>query len=763
MYTAKLTRGANRTFFSIDFRHPVKKDRAGRFGLKVRRGLGTDDEEQAEQYLAEMNAVLADKSLHRPTARVEALARFSAIVVDAFYRDLEPVPSSRAADRDRHIALPTAEDGYASALLIGTTASGKSTLVRQFLGTSPDTERFPSTAPGRTTVSDQEFVLRPDGGYAAVVSLLPRDLVAVKVEDALVEAALAHLHGRARHEVARVMLSPREGRFRLSYILGSARSIIPQGSTEHAAAIDNGDDDDDDGLSDEQSSRATRVAEFTQRLIDLTNGVAQVIARLRNVDAPELCTGVDRDSVEQDIDTGLRDSMEFVDLVDDVLDEIALRFDDVALGEYEGGGGWPHTWSIRAPETERTNFLSALRPFTGINAAQHGSLLTPLVEGIRVAGPFQPKWQNSNEPLRLVLIDGEGVGHNPETLRSLPGAVTDRIATVDRVILVDSASQPMLEGPTLVARTLERLGASAKLHLCFTHIDEMRRAENLPTLADKAAHVRDAAREVLHHLARELGRPHLQELERALDERTFFVAGIDEVLPDRARFTRGQLSNLARALRHAPLAPAELTAPTYDLDNVVIAIAAAATDYVETYRSLLRLPSQRSAHPVAWQTAKAATRYASQFGLDGYGSFRPAADLARMLGERLARFLASPITFEPENCTEDAKESATARVRQELAKRLDPWIREQLLSKPLTLWVRAYEHRGSGSTRLRALDIDVLNLAAVPPSSEEGDAESTRFRTEVKQLVIDAIREGGGHIHGRPQALTSNCVSGTPC
>lgn len=746
-YSAKLTRGANRTFFSIDFRHPVKKDRAGRFGLKVRRGLGTDDQEVAESLLAEMNELLANEAFHRPTARDAAATLFKPVIVDAFYRDLEPASSSRAADRNRHIPLPRTEDGYSSVLLIGTTASGKSTLVRQFLGTHPDSERFPSTAPGRTTVSDQEFILRPEGDFEAVVSFLPQDLVVAKVEDALAEAALVHLQGRSPHEVARLMLSPREGRFRLSYALGSAGSMIPDTEPEIATLADDGDDEET-SLDIERASRPTRIPEFTQRLIEIANQVAAGIADMREIESSELLVGSDRDSAEQDIDTGLRDAAAFTELVDDVLDEIALRFADVSGGEYEGrAGGWPHAWFIRMPPAQRGEFLSALRSFTGINAAQHGSLLTPLVEGIRVAGPFQPAWMNEGEALRLVLIDGEGVGHNPETLRSLPGTVTDRIVTVDRVLLVDSATQPMLEGPTLVARTLERLGESAKLFMCFTHVDEMKRAENLPTHADKAAHVRDAAREVLHYLAREFGRPHLPELERALDERTFFVAGIDEVVPERARFTRSQLVRLAHALRQAPPAPSDATVPEYDLDNVVIAIAAAATEYIETYRALLKLPSQRILNPVTWQTAKAGTRYASQFGLDGYGAFRPAADFATMLGERLARCLAAPIAFDPENCTDEAKELATARVRQALAQRLDPWIRDLLLAKPLPLWVRAYEHRGAGSTRKRALDIDVLNLASVPPTSEEGDPEASRFRREVKQLVVDAIREGGGRLH----------------
>ncbi len=39
-------------------------------------------------------------------------------------------------------------------LLLGTTGAGKTTLVRQFLGTDPATERFPSTSTAKTTVAD---------------------------------------------------------------------------------------------------------------------------------------------------------------------------------------------------------------------------------------------------------------------------------------------------------------------------------------------------------------------------------------------------------------------------------------------------------------------------------------------------------------------------------------------------------------------------------------------------------------------------------
>ena len=49
--------------------------------------------------------------------------------------------------RNNEIPLPggnNSSDGYSRVLFVGTTGAGKTTIVRQLLGTDPDTERFPS-------------------------------------------------------------------------------------------------------------------------------------------------------------------------------------------------------------------------------------------------------------------------------------------------------------------------------------------------------------------------------------------------------------------------------------------------------------------------------------------------------------------------------------------------------------------------------------------------------------------------------------------
>jgi len=82
--------------------------------------------------------------------------------------------------REGILPLPTLSDGYVRVLFLGTTGAGKTTLVRQLLGTHPKTEHFPSISGGKTTTADFEIVLAP-GSFQAVVTFLPRSQVSTYV------------------------------------------------------------------------------------------------------------------------------------------------------------------------------------------------------------------------------------------------------------------------------------------------------------------------------------------------------------------------------------------------------------------------------------------------------------------------------------------------------------------------------------------------------------------------------------------------------
>ena len=88
-----------------------------------------------------------------------------------------PEPTDFRGIRETEIPLPGPENGdYRRVLLLGTTGSGKTTLVRQLIGTDPVKERFPSISTAKTTVHDTEIVVC-DGLWRAIVTFVPGDEV----------------------------------------------------------------------------------------------------------------------------------------------------------------------------------------------------------------------------------------------------------------------------------------------------------------------------------------------------------------------------------------------------------------------------------------------------------------------------------------------------------------------------------------------------------------------------------------------------------
>src|ERR1041385_5747700 len=140
---ATLSQSQGREGWSVIFRHPVLLDRTpGKPGRRVRRGLGTKDEKVARRLNAELNELLGDKLFWEPSSRTTALTRFSPLVVDIFYHDMMPEPGD--AFRTREVAMPlpqSSQSDYRQVLLLGTTGGGKTALVRQFIGTDPQSDR----------------------------------------------------------------------------------------------------------------------------------------------------------------------------------------------------------------------------------------------------------------------------------------------------------------------------------------------------------------------------------------------------------------------------------------------------------------------------------------------------------------------------------------------------------------------------------------------------------------------------------------------
>ena len=81
----------------------------------------------------------------------------------------------------------------------------------------------------------------------------------------------------------------------------------------------------------------------------------------------------------------------------------------------------------------------------------------------QVSGPFKPTWQ-ADVP-KLVLLDGEGLGHTPRSMSTISTTLSRRIDLVDAVVLVDNATQPMQAAPVAAMKELVAFADPLRLEL----------------------------------------------------------------------------------------------------------------------------------------------------------------------------------------------------------------------------------------------------------------------------------------------------------
>ena len=589
-FLATLSRSQGRNAWAVIFRHPVRIDpNTGKTGLRVRQGLRTADAAEADKLKDQLNQLLGDESYWNLSAKSDAESRFPRRVVEIFFHGMEPEENDFGAIREGIIALPTSQDSeYRRTLLLGTTGAGKTTLLRQLIGTDPETERFPSTSTGKCTVHETEVVL-DDGLFRSVVTFFPVDEVREHLNECISEAVLAAYRGRSDTEVLRKLLMHVNQRFRFNYILGNGPQTTASDADDDADApmlLNNNPDDQVIDLDNTTALLSKCIS--TLRSIAVRHG-DQLKAELGATDEKD--QRVVDELFEEQLDRRLRDDEEFHHISDNLMDEIELRF---SLLDQEGTvrrnkQGWPQSWSWQTDD--RAAFIRAMARFSSNYAPRFGRLLTPLVNGVRIAGPFIPEWNDGKQP-KLVLLDGEGLGHTPKSMAAISTSLTRRIEFSDAIILVDNAMQPMQAAPVAAMKEMISSGSASKLLLIFTHFDEVK-GDNLPNVLAKEQHVLASAENVLASIGEELGPFAERALRSRLMDACFFMGGIDEHLDatnKSQKRTIYQLQDMLAAIDAIIEKPTPVQAkPIYDRMNLVLAVKNAAEGFHDTWWPLLGL------------------------------------------------------------------------------------------------------------------------------------------------------------------------------
>lgn len=753
-YVATMSQSQNRKSWAVIFRHPgVADPSTGKLGLRLRRGLGTESREEAERLVDELNQLLAEETYWTPAARALAAERFSPRAVEIFFDPMSQSEATPYLVRERLLPATSAEGSDPRrVLLIGTTGAGKTTLLRQLIGTTPE-ERFPATSKAKTTFHDTEILVQA-GPYRAAVTFLSEAEVREYLAENLIEAVKRILDGADSETVYHTILDHRDQGVRFSYTLGTgpesnlnahqrpvgAKSANPQQPQITASVAEH-----------RQSANAL-LSEVANRLRELSGSLEPTA---RAASAKEDSAELERQAFEETIEREARSDERFHLCLDDLIDEVGKRFDLLDTGTFSRRStGWPTAWTLEEPDREA--FLAAIRRFSSNHHLLHGVLLTPLVNGIRAAGPFHPAWDDGPLPA-IVYLDGEGLGHTPETATSLPTVLIERMREADEIVLVDHGEVPMQAASATALREIYAAGQMAKLHVVFTHMDRLD-ADNLPTQRSRELHVLASARSVAGGIRDALGSVGGALAERAvrrvLDERTAFLSSLDAALgkdeqdPDHTdavdalRIFFTQLTAASEPIASGP------AVPVYSLFTLGLAVHQAVQRFMHSWGGLLgrRATESRSA---AWQTVKAMNRRMALWPeAEGYGKLVPIADFRSYLMDELAKWVHAPVRWENGTPTDDEREMWFNRFEDAIVGRLSALARTRIKEQHHLEWRRGIEAvSGTGSTRERARLIhDEILSRAAPAVDVALNEDSAKLLQELRTLILDAAKDVGAMI-----------------
>lgn len=748
-FKASKAKGTGRESWSIVFRHPLRKDASGKMGLRIRRGLGTTDEYEAERLTEQMNEILSDSSLWDLSARDISTSRYDSKIVSAFYDELTPKQVDYQNLRDIEMPLPTIKDDFSRVVLVGTTGAGKTTLLRQLIGSDPKKDRFPSTSPNKTTVSDMEVICSP-GEYQAVVTFFELREIRLHLEDCVMAAILANVNGLDDATVAQRLLEHSEQRFRFFYVLGTPDMDQLDEDEEESWENEDGEQQGNP-LNEILVSEAERVeyANVLRGFLNRVGDLAVFSKTMKNQLSKEL--GVDpqalspneRVAIEELLDEELRQNKDFHSLVDDMVDKMAERFKTLSQGSTDyDADEWPTVWKFSA--TNRDEFIESVRRLSSNYAPYFGKLLTPLVQGIRVRGPFQPKWYDSIP--RLVLIDGQGIGHTASTSSSLPTHTSRKFDNCDVVLLVDSAKNPMQAGALSVMRSLAASGHISKLRICFTHVDELR-GDSLPTRKSRITHVKASLNQAITYIRENLGHEVALNLDIELNDRSFFLENINQLL-SKEKHTLEQLRELVKILELSIYEDYNSEAvPFYDEANLIIAVQNATRRFHQPWNARLGYTNLSGEPAQHWTRIKALARRLAYVYDDGeYDGLRPVGELKERLMEHIRIYLNQPIRWIPSSVSDDEKKMAVDKIARKVSPELLEISTKRIWTDYLTSWSTGYEFSGKGSARDRAEIFQKIYNQAAPIPGEASTVNSHEFLIELRRIVKDAITSNGGKV-----------------
>ena len=105
------------------------------------------------------------------------------------------------------------------------------------------------------------------------------------------------------------------------------------------------------------------------------------------------------------------------------------------------------------------------------------------------------------------------------------------------------------------------------------------------------------------------------------------------------------------------------------------------------------------------------------------------------------------------------KARAMDLITQTVAPRVHELANNRIVRDHIVRWGKAYAFRGVGSASTRSHEVEGIYTEAAPIPGGTPDPQANPFLREIRILMRDAIREGGGKLEGIGEMVESEVPS----
>ncbi len=557
--------------------------------------------------------------------------------------------------------------------LLGDTGAGKTTIVRRILGT--DKLKFPSVQQKRTTVAVTEYVLSKDLPYRATYLFKSQQLIANLVGEIL-EIAIgnAYLHFRkdtiSKDAVTENLEETPDERFRLRYIL----------------------------TQDQREDLADKIIRF---MPVLDAKVEKLIAELQSSD----------EEMDVVVDLALEDQKDVIaGLNAEILRLIELKVADVCDGHrlYSDPDFYQHS------SEDLTTFVDRAKPLL----ASAKDSISPVVEYVRLQGNLVASWLPPD--VELVLVDGEGIGHDTRETSRLSPRHLDYFHFADAIGLVEECKRPFASGGKSAIEGVIRNGYAEKFHLIFTKLDEVEVGEDEEPSRDGQIRTVKKGLANVKHALKDDG----VEFDIGAD-RFYYLAHMNA--PQVDSHSVSEVGNLLASISSKfSEAKPQFIKPIYDYEMLSSYLSKSADSFLSKWDAML--------HAKHWQTIKAFNRRMC-WEWDGFRDMEPIADFHAEVTRELEHYISHPASW-AEAATPSLEKRSIVHVKQEFSKQLLAFARAVILKKYSPHWDGAMSLSGMGSTTRRMRQIQQILEEVLPDHRKPAASE---VKDCIKKLLASAV------------------------